>query len=146
MIIARISLPRPARRRGNSSRFRGSSALRKKQSLQVSGIPENAGFFHGLGSRGARRHRARLFESCQSLGFQLEPGPRVFLFPSHENLTLCQPVSICLSGARLWNRATLAGQLFHLGERRIDRAGANIAGVLHHAIEPAVDVENGALA
>src|ERR1700675_2962960 len=41
---------------------------------------------------------------------------------------------------------TLARQLSQLRKRRIDRAGANIAGVLDHAVEPAIDVENGAFA
>src|SRR6266446_7809460 len=40
----------------------------------------------------------------------------------------------------------LARQLSQLRKRRINRAGANIAGVLDHAVEPAIDVENGAFA
>ena len=148
MIIAHVSSPRSVRRRGNSSRFRGSPALRKKQSLQVGGIPENACFFHGLGSRRARRHRARLFQSRQRFGFQLEPGPQVFLFLSHGNLTLFNRSQFVCPVLDTGTRATqpLARQLFHLGERRIDRACANIAGVLDHAVEPTIDVENGALA
>src|SRR5258707_1995155 len=40
----------------------------------------------------------------------------------------------------------LARQLSQLRKRRIDRAGANIAGILDHAVEPAIDVENGCFA
>src|ERR1700687_2917490 len=41
---------------------------------------------------------------------------------------------------------TLARQLSQLRERRIGGAGANIAGVLDHAVEPAIDGENGPFA
>src|SRR5450759_3339753 len=40
----------------------------------------------------------------------------------------------------------LARQLFQLRGRRIDRAGADVAGVLDHAVEPAIDIDNGAFA
>jgi hypothetical protein len=41
--------------------FRGPSASRENDSVQVSRISENARFFHCLGSLGAMRHRSGLF-------------------------------------------------------------------------------------
>ena len=52
--------PRVARQ-NNPLSFCGSSALRKRYSLQVSGISENARFLHCLGSLGTMRQRAGLF-------------------------------------------------------------------------------------
>ena len=46
----------------------------------------------------------------------------------------------------LFPEDSLARQLFQLRERRIDRAGADVAGILSHAVEPAIDIENGAFA
>ena len=46
----------------------------------------------------------------------------------------------------LFPEDSLARQLFQLRERSVGRAGAEIAGILDHAVEPAVDIENGALA
>src|SRR6185437_15700058 len=40
----------------------------------------------------------------------------------------------------------LARHFFQVGERRVDRAGAGLAGVFDDAVEPAVDKENRALA
>src|SRR3979490_1353161 len=40
----------------------------------------------------------------------------------------------------------LARHLFQIGERRVDRAGAGLAGVFDDTVEPAVAKENGALA
>lgn len=61
-----------------------SAALCKKYSPQIGCVAENAGFFHGLGPLGARRHRARLFERRQRVGFQIGPGTRGFIFLNHK--------------------------------------------------------------
>jgi hypothetical protein len=84
--------------------FRGSTALGKKYAQQVSRIPEDARFLHGLGSLRTRRQQARLFEGRQRFGVQIEFGPRDFVFLSHGGQKLRQPIANCLFGARLWNR------------------------------------------
>ena len=79
--------------------------------------------------------------------WRCEPhAPQPYL--NHRSQKLGQADLIVCSVLDTGTRATqpLARQLFHLGERRIDRAGASIGGILDHAVEPAVDVENGALA
>src|SRR6202045_2124008 len=46
---------------------------------------------------------------------------------------------ICLA------RSNLPRELFELRKWPIDRAGANFGGILDHAVEPAIDVKDGAL-
>src|ERR1700731_881827 len=41
---------------------------------------------------------------------------------------------------------TLSRHLLQVRKRRVDRAGTGLAGVLDHAVEPAVNIENGAFA
>ncbi len=69
---------------------------------------------------------------------QVELYPRRILLVEHD--LFGKPTSAFFSGH------PLARQLFQLRERHIDRAGADVAGVLDHTVEPAVDVENGAFA
>src|SRR6266404_8895252 len=40
----------------------------------------------------------------------------------------------------------LARQLFQFRERRIDRAGTAVAGILDHVVEPTIDIEDRAFA
>jgi hypothetical protein len=80
---AGIALP-CVRVAASRSAFHRSSALGEKYPLQVSGIPENARFLHGLGSLRTRRHHARLLQRRQGLGFQIELRPVVFLLFSHQ--------------------------------------------------------------
>jgi hypothetical protein len=84
-------------------RFGGPPAFRKKYSPQVSGIPQNARLFHCFVSLGTGRHHARLFQSRQCLGFQINFGPQGFLFFRHD-LKIRQVATNCLFGARLWNK------------------------------------------
>src|SRR5258708_34581621 len=42
--------------------------------------------------------------------------------------------------------ALLPRQLLQIRVRRVGRAGAGIAGVLDHAVEPAIDIDNGTFA
>src|SRR4051794_22379675 len=44
------------------------------------------------------------------------------------------------------HKDALARQLFQIRKRRVHRARANIPGVLDHAIEPAINEENGPFA
>jgi hypothetical protein len=73
------------RRRLQALGFGRSAALCKKYPLQIGRISENAGLFHGLGSLRTGRHRARLFERRQRVGFQIGFGTLGFLFLDHAN-------------------------------------------------------------
>jgi hypothetical protein len=94
---------RAPQRHSRQLRFRRSPALCKKYSPQIDCVSENAGFFHGLGSLGTRRHCARLFERRQRVGFQVGLGPRGVLFLNHAGLELRQQVPARLFDPRQWN-------------------------------------------
>lgn len=72
--------------RGNRlSILRGSPALGKEYATQIQSVPKNAGFLHCFGSLGARRHGTRPLQRRRRFGFQIEFGPRTFVFVSHGN-------------------------------------------------------------
>ncbi len=152
--------------------FHRPATLGKKYALQIGRISQNARPFHGLGSLRPRRHAARLIESRHRLGFQIELGSRVLPVFGHRSRSYVGGSGLSVRCSTLEpageeKRASLrfdqvfsenrlppffrvirrlARQLFQLRERHIDRAGADVAGVLDHTVEPAIDVENGAFA
>src|ERR1700737_2617577 len=101
-----------------ASGFRRLATLGRNLSLRVGGIWHNARLLHGPGSLGTCRHAARLFESHQRFGFQIELGPRVFPILGHRNSATCGGHSY-VAGSAMSVRcttqepSTTAGALFY---------------------------------